>query len=76
VCRKGKARFPVQTVIRPKTEEEYHDFRGYAGKLYGNNIKVGCHNGATFFEGIESINIHFFDKQFEEASVGSSLLSN
>jgi sulfate adenylyltransferase subunit 1 (EFTu-like GTPase family) len=21
--------------------EEYHDFRGYAGKLYGNNIKVG-----------------------------------
>jgi sulfate adenylyltransferase subunit 1 len=32
--------FPVQTVIRPKTEE-YHDFRGYAGKLYGNNIKVG-----------------------------------
>jgi sulfate adenylyltransferase subunit 1 len=35
---KGQARFPVQTVIRPKTEE-YHDFRGYAGKLYGNNIK-------------------------------------
>jgi sulfate adenylyltransferase subunit 1 len=26
-------------LIRPKTEE-YHDFRGYAGKLYGNN-KVG-----------------------------------
>jgi sulfate adenylyltransferase subunit 1 len=24
-------------LIRPK--EEYHDFRGYAGKLYGNNIK-------------------------------------
>jgi sulfate adenylyltransferase subunit 1 len=35
---KRKSAFPVQTV--PKTEE-YHDFRGYAGKLYGNNIKVG-----------------------------------
>jgi sulfate adenylyltransferase subunit 1 len=23
------------------TKTEYHDFRGYAGKLYGNNIKVG-----------------------------------
>jgi sulfate adenylyltransferase subunit 1 len=34
-------RFPVQTVIRPKTEE-YHDFRGYAGKLYGNNIVGRC----------------------------------
>jgi sulfate adenylyltransferase subunit 1 len=26
-------------LIRPK--EDPHDFRGYAGKLYGNNIKVG-----------------------------------
>ena len=40
----GKTRFPVQTVIRPKTEE-YHDFRGYAGKLYGNTIK-----GLVFLE--------------------------
>jgi sulfate adenylyltransferase subunit 1 len=32
VYERGQARFPVQTVIRPKTEE-YHDFRGYAGKL-------------------------------------------
>ncbi len=40
VYEKGNARFPVQTVIRPKTEQ-YHDFRGYAGKLYGNTIKVG-----------------------------------
>src|SRR5699024_7921857 len=29
---KGKARFQVQTVIRPKMEK-HHDFRGYAGKL-------------------------------------------
>ncbi len=69
----GQARFPVQTVIRPKTEE-YHDFRGYAGKLYGNNIKVG--DAVTVLPSLTEskvTNIHFFDKQFEEASVGSSI---
>jgi sulfate adenylyltransferase subunit 1 len=33
-------RFPVQFVIRPKTEE-YHDFRGYAGKIASGIIKTG-----------------------------------
>jgi len=73
VYEKGKARFPVQTVIRPKTEQ-YHDFRGYAGKLYGDNIKVG--DAVTVFPSLtESIvtNIHFFDQQFDEAAVGSSI---
>ena len=36
----SQVRFPVQTVIRPKTEE-YHDFRGYAGKIYGGDLSVG-----------------------------------
>ncbi len=40
VYNKGVMRFPVQNVIRPKTAE-YHDFRGYAGKVYGDNINVG-----------------------------------
>ena len=69
----GQARFPVQTVIRPKTEE-YHDFRGYAGKLYGNNIKVG--DAVTVLPSLTEskvTKIHFFDKQFSEASVGSSI---
>ncbi|KDN54241.1 sulfate adenylyltransferase subunit 1 [Flavobacterium seoulense] len=69
----GKARFPVQTVIRPKTEE-YHDFRGYAGKLYGNNIKVG--DAVTVLPSLTEskvTNIHFFDKQFDEAVAGSSI---
>ena len=35
-----QSRFPVQTVIRPKSEA-FHDFRGYAGKLYGNTLQVG-----------------------------------
>ena len=69
----GKVRFPVQTVIRPKTEE-YHDFRGYAGKLYGNNIKVG--DAVTVLPSLTEskvTKIHYFDKQFDEASAGSSI---
>ncbi|AOC94249.1 Bifunctional enzyme CysN/CysC [Flavobacterium anhuiense] len=69
----GKARFPVQTVIRPKTEE-YHDFRGYAGKLYGNSIKVG--DAVTVLPSLTESKvskIHFFDKQFDEATAGSSI---
>lgn len=34
------ARFPVQYVIRPKTEE-FHDYRGYAGKVAGGTFFVG-----------------------------------
>ncbi len=69
----GTARFPVQTVIRPKTEE-YHDFRGYAGKLYGNTIKVG--DAVTVLPSLTEskvTNIHFFDKQYDEATAGSSI---
>ena len=69
----GQARFPVQTVIRPKTEE-YHDFRGYAGKLYGDSIKVG--DAVTVLPSLtESVvtKIHFFNQQFDEAKAGSSV---
>jgi sulfate adenylyltransferase subunit 1 len=34
------ARFPVQYVIRPQTEE-FHDFRGYAGRVAGGVFKPG-----------------------------------
>ena len=69
----GITRFPVQTVIRPKTVE-YHDFRGYAGKLYGNSIKVG--DAVTVLPSLTEskvTNIHFFDKQYDEAIAGSSI---
>ncbi len=69
----GQARFPVQTVIRPKTES-YHDFRGYAGKLYGNSLKVG--DAVTVLPSLTEstiTNIHFFDKQFNEATAGASI---
>ena len=34
------SRFPVQWVIRPQTDE-YHDFRGYAGRIEGGVFKPG-----------------------------------
>jgi sulfate adenylyltransferase subunit 1 len=33
-------RYPVQTVIRPNSDE-YHDFRGFAGRVAGGVFKVG-----------------------------------
>jgi len=33
-------RFPVQCVIRPQTDE-YHDYRGYAGRIAGGVFKAG-----------------------------------
>ena len=33
-------RFPVQTVVRPQTDE-YHDYRGYAGRIAGGVFKPG-----------------------------------
>lgn len=33
-------RFPVQSVIRPNTDE-FHDYRGYAGRIAGGKIKKG-----------------------------------
>jgi len=35
-----QARFPVQWVIRPQTQE-LHDYRGYAGRVVGGTFRVG-----------------------------------
>jgi sulfate adenylyltransferase subunit 1 len=68
MLRKGKA-FPSSNRNPTKTEE-YHDFRGYAGKLYGNNIKGDVVTVLPSLTESVVTNIHFFDKQFEEAAVG------
>jgi sulfate adenylyltransferase subunit 1 len=34
------ARFPVQTIIRPLSSE-YHDYRGYAGRVAGGTFRTG-----------------------------------
>ncbi|MCO7185924.1 GTP-binding protein [Tenacibaculum sp. XPcli2-G] len=69
----SKARFPVQTVIRPKTDE-YHDFRGYAGKLYGDDLAVG--DSITVLPSATKStikSIRFFDKEYARAKRGSSV---
>ncbi|UZO81001.1 GTP-binding protein [Aquimarina sp. ERC-38] len=69
---KSEARFPVQTVIRPK-QAEFHDFRGYAGKLYGGDLSVG--DEVTVLPSLTTSKvkeIFFFDQKFETAGRGSS----
>ncbi|MCG9972233.1 sulfate adenylyltransferase subunit 1 [Christiangramia crocea] len=69
----SQARFAVQTVIRPKTDE-YHDYRGYAGKISGSSLKVG--DEVTVLPSLTTStikDIHFFDESFEEAPAGSSV---
>ncbi len=69
----GQVRFSIQTVIRPKTEE-YHDFRGFAGKLKGGSLKVG--DEVTVLPSMTTSKIkaiYFHDQAYTKASAGSSI---
>lgn len=69
----GTPRFPVQYVIRPKTEE-FHDFRGYAGKVYGGNLSVGDNIVVLPSQTKSKIkDIYFYDEKYETASRRSSV---
>ena len=73
VHEKAKTRFPVQTVIRPKSED-FHDFRGYAGKLYGGDLAVG--HEVTILPSLTKSkvkSIHFFNQEYDKAERGSSI---
>ncbi len=68
-----QVRFPIQTVIRPKTTD-FHDFRGYAGKIYGGSLKVG--DTVTVLPSLTQSRIkeiYFFDQTYKEAIAGSSV---
>jgi sulfate adenylyltransferase subunit 1 len=60
-------RFPVQTVIRPHNDE-YHDFRGYAGRVAGGVFKKGD-SVVALPSGLESkiSGIHTLTGKLEEA---------
>jgi sulfate adenylyltransferase subunit 1 len=61
------ARFPVQWVIRPHSDE-YHDFRGYAGRVAGGVFKPGDDvmiQPSGFNAKIKAI--HCMDGELEEA---------
>ncbi|MDQ3166756.1 MAG: GTP-binding protein [Actinomycetota bacterium] len=61
------ARFPVQYVIRPKSDE-FHDYRGYAGRIAGGVLKPGDEVlvlPSGFTSTIAGIDL--FDTEIEEA---------
>ncbi len=69
----GTPRFPVQYVIRPKTEE-HHDFRGFAGKVYGGELSVGDEVVALPSRTKSKIKaIYFYDQECQTASRRSSV---
>ena len=69
----GTPRFPVQYVIRPKTEE-FHDFRGFAGKVYGGELSVGDEVVALPSQTKSKIkDIYYYDEKCQTASRRSSV---
>jgi bifunctional enzyme CysN/CysC/sulfate adenylyltransferase subunit 1 len=60
-------RFPVQYVVRPKSDE-FHDYRGYAGRVAGGVLKPGDEVlvlPSGFSSTIQAIDA--FDREVEEA---------
>lgn len=69
----GTPRFPVQYVIRPKTEK-FHDFRGFAGKVYGGELSVGDSVVALPSQTTSKIkDIYFYDQKYQTAGRRSSV---
>lgn len=69
-----QTRFPVQYIIRPKTDA-FHDFRGFAGKLVGGSLKVGDEVMVLpSFTNSTIKSIHFFDQEIDSAAAGSSIV--
>ncbi|MEC3965489.1 sulfate adenylyltransferase subunit 1 [Flagellimonas halotolerans] len=69
----GTPRFPVQYVIRPKTED-FHDFRGFAGKVYGGELSVGDEVVVLPSMTRSKIKaIYFYDKEYQTAPRRSSV---
>ncbi len=67
------ARFPVQYVIRPQSDE-FHDYRGYAGRIDGGIFKVGD-SIKVLPSGFESVikTIDFMNENLDTAIAGQSV---
>ncbi len=73
VSNSGTPRFPVQYVIRPKTKD-FHDFRGFAGKVYGGILNVGDEVVALPSQTRSKIKaIYVYNQQCESAARRSSV---
>lgn len=68
------ARFPVQYVVRPMSKE-YHDFRGYAGRVNSGVLRKGDEI-SVLPSGFESKikSIHLMDKELDEAFAPMSVV--
>jgi len=68
------ARFPVQWVIRPQSDD-LHDYRGYAGNMMSGKLRVGDLVGV--FPGGQTSRIErieMFGKELSEAEVPTSIV--
>jgi sulfate adenylyltransferase subunit 1 len=66
-------RFPVQTIIRPQSSQ-YHDYRGYAGRVAGGTFYCGDEVvvlPSLLKSKIKSINT--FEKSLDSATAGDSV---
>ena len=71
---KAPARFPVQYIIRPRNDE-FHDFRGYAGRVVSGSFKVG--DSVTVLPSLQKSlirTIHQYDKQLGAAEARQSVV--
>ncbi|TYR31295.1 sulfate adenylyltransferase [Sphingobacterium phlebotomi] len=67
-------RFPVQCVVRPQTED-LHDYRGYAGRVLGDGLKVG-EEVVVLPSGVRSVvkSLELAEQQLDGAQNGQSLI--
>jgi sulfate adenylyltransferase subunit 1 len=66
-------RFPVQTIIRPQSDQ-FHDYRGYAGRVAGGTFRPGDKITvlpSNLRSTIKTINV--FEKDIDVASAGESV---
>ena len=71
---KAPARFPVQYIIRPRNDE-FHDFRGYAGRVVSGSFNVG--DAVTVMPSLQKstiTNIHQYDQELSEAAARQSVV--
>ncbi|UIR57575.1 GTP-binding protein [Sphingobacterium sp. SRCM116780] len=67
-------RFPVQWIVRPQTEE-LHDYRGYAGQVVGNGLRVGEEVVILPSEARSKIeSIEFAGENLQTAESGKSII--
>lgn len=65
----ASSRFPVQTVIRP-VKEEFHDYRGYAGRIAGGTFRPG--DDVTVLPSMRSTKIRSIDVMGRNITKGSA----